>query len=85
MLSDVDPEDWAALGRPCAYVEYVGVRRAWRGRHLAQSLLASTLRAHVAEGLEVAVLDVDSDKLNDFDHDDQQALEQLMQLAATWF
>jgi len=60
VLSDVDPEDWAALGRPCAYVEYVGVRRAWRGRHLAQSLLASTLRAHVAEGLEVAVLDVDS-------------------------
>lgn len=36
-------------------------------------------------GQVVAVLDVDSDKLNDFDHDDQQALEQLMQLAATWF
>ncbi|KQO47952.1 MULTISPECIES: GNAT family N-acetyltransferase [unclassified Frigoribacterium] len=60
VLSDVDPEDWAALGRRCAYVEYVGVRRSWRGRHLAQSLLASTLGAHVAEGLEVAVLDVDS-------------------------
>jgi ribosomal protein S18 acetylase RimI-like enzyme len=60
VLSDVDPEDWAALGRRCAYVEYVGVRRSWRGRHLAQSLLASTLEAHVAEGLEVAVLDVDS-------------------------
>ena len=60
VLSDVDPEDWAALGRRCAYVEYVGVRRSWRGRHLAQSLLASTLRAHVAEGLEVTVLDVDS-------------------------
>jgi L-methionine (R)-S-oxide reductase len=36
-------------------------------------------------GEVVAVLDVDSDKLNDFDHDDQTALEQLMQLAATWF
>jgi L-methionine (R)-S-oxide reductase len=36
-------------------------------------------------GEVVAVLDVDSDKLSDFDHDDQQALEQLMQLAATWF
>jgi ribosomal protein S18 acetylase RimI-like enzyme len=60
VLSDVDPEDWAALGRRSAYVEYVGVRRSWRGRHLAQSLLATTLRAHVAEGLEVAVLDVDS-------------------------
>lgn len=37
------------------------------------------------DGAVVAVLDVDSDQLNDFDHDDQQALEQLMQLAAGWF
>jgi GAF domain-containing protein len=37
------------------------------------------------DGRVVAVLDVDSDRLNDFDHDDQQALEQLMQLAANWF
>ncbi|MFD2786266.1 GAF domain-containing protein [Hymenobacter rubripertinctus] len=33
----------------------------------------------------VAVLDVDSDQLNDFDTTDQQFLEQLMQLAAKWF
>lgn len=37
------------------------------------------------DGQVVAVLDVDSDQLNDFDHDDQAALEQLMQLAANWF
>ncbi|MBW3128125.1 GAF domain-containing protein [Hymenobacter profundi] len=37
------------------------------------------------DGHVVAVLDVDSDQLNDFDQDDQQALEQLMQLAAGWF
>jgi len=36
-------------------------------------------------GAVVAVLDVDSDKLNDFDADDQAALEQLMTLASTWF
>ena len=36
-------------------------------------------------GQVVAVLDVDSDQLNDFDHDDQVALEQLMTLAARWF
>jgi GAF domain-containing protein len=36
-------------------------------------------------GTVVAVLDVDSDQLNDFDHDDQVALEQLMALAANWF
>ena len=33
----------------------------------------------------VAVLDVDSDQLNDFDTDDQAALETLMQRAAQWF
>ncbi|MCB2409163.1 GAF domain-containing protein [Hymenobacter lucidus] len=37
------------------------------------------------DGQVVAVLDVDSDQLNDFDHDDQAALEQLMQQAAGWF
>ena len=36
-------------------------------------------------GQVVAVLDVDSNQLNDFDHDDQAALEQLMQRAAIWF
>ena len=36
-------------------------------------------------GVVVAVLDVDSDQLNDFDTTDQQALEQLAQLAANWF
>lgn len=36
-------------------------------------------------GTVVAVLDVDSDKLNDFDHDDQVGLEQLMTLASAWF
>ena len=38
----------------------------------------------IQNGQVVAVLDVDSDQLNDFDHDDQTALEQLMQLAAQW-
>lgn len=36
-------------------------------------------------GEVVAVLDVDSDQLNDFDHDDQVALEHLMTLASNWF
>ena len=39
----------------------------------------------IKNGQVVAVLDVDSDRLNDFDHDDQVSLEQLMQLAAHWF
>ena len=37
------------------------------------------------QGEVVAVLDVDSDKLDDFDDDDQQQLEQLAQLVSTWF
>lgn len=37
------------------------------------------------DGEVVAVLDVDSDRLADFDADDQAALEQLMQLATNWF
>jgi L-methionine (R)-S-oxide reductase len=36
-------------------------------------------------GEVVAVLDVDSDQLNDFDEADQHALEQLMPLVASWF
>jgi GAF domain-containing protein len=36
-------------------------------------------------GSVVAVLDVDSDRLADFDADDQAALERLMTVAAQWF
>ena len=36
-------------------------------------------------GAVVAVLDVDSDRLDDFDAADQAGLERLMQLAAAWF
>ena len=36
-------------------------------------------------GAVVAVLDVDSDQLNDFDEADQAGLEKLMALAANWF
>ena len=39
----------------------------------------------IRAGNVVAVLDVDSDQLNDFDADDQQALEDLAQLVAEWF
>ena len=39
----------------------------------------------IKNGEVVAVLDVDSDQLNDFDYDDQAGLEQLMALAGAWF
>ncbi len=37
------------------------------------------------DGQVVAVLDVDSDQLDDFEAADQTGLERLMQLAAAWF
>ena len=39
----------------------------------------------IRDGEVLAVLDVDSDQLNDFDADDQQALEELAKIAAGWF
>ncbi|GAB2946079.1 GAF domain-containing protein [Hymenobacter coalescens] len=39
----------------------------------------------VREGRVVAVLDVDSDQLNDFDETDQQYLEELCSRMAQWF
>jgi L-methionine (R)-S-oxide reductase len=39
----------------------------------------------IRQGNVLAVLDVDSDQLDDFDTDDQQALEELAQLVARWF
>ncbi|MDX5348625.1 MAG: GAF domain-containing protein [Hymenobacteraceae bacterium] len=39
----------------------------------------------IKNGEVVMVLDVDSDKLNDFDEVDQKYLEQLMKLAEQWF
>lgn len=39
----------------------------------------------IKNGAVVAVLDVDSDKLNDFDQTDQQYLEELASWVAKWF
>ncbi|ROP75393.1 acetyltransferase (GNAT) family protein [Frigoribacterium sp. PhB107] len=60
VLTTVEPEQWPAHGGRSAHVDYVGVRRAWRGRHLAQSLLATALARQAHEGFELCVLDVDS-------------------------
>ncbi|MGV8883677.1 MAG: GNAT family N-acetyltransferase [Rhodoglobus sp.] len=61
VLSTVNEEDWPGVGFSSAYIELVGVARHWRGRGIAPALLAHTLAAIAAEGLEVAALDVDSD------------------------
>jgi len=60
VLTTVEPEQWAAHGGRSTHVDYVGVRRAWRGRHLAQSLVATALSRHAEAGFDLCVLDVDS-------------------------
>lgn len=61
VLSEVNEEDFALQGFSSAYIELVGVPRAYRRRGVAPALLARTLRAIAEAGLERAVLDVDSD------------------------
>lgn len=59
VLTESDPEDWPGIGRSSVYLSLLGVRRAARGQRLAPALLAASLRAAAAAGLEIASLDVD--------------------------
>ena len=61
VLSEVNTGDFDATGFSHAYINLVGTRRAHRGRGIAKALLAHTLRVCAADGLEGAVLDVDSE------------------------
>ena len=61
VLSSVSEADWPGQGFSSAYLDLVGVTRQWRKRGVAAALLAHTLEAVKAAGLEKAVLDVDSD------------------------
>ena len=61
MLASVNEGDWPGQGFSSSYIDLVGVTRAWRKRGIAPALLAKTLSAVAAEGLDKAVLDVDSD------------------------
>ncbi|MBG6213114.1 MAG: GNAT family N-acetyltransferase [Cryobacterium sp.] len=60
VMSSVNEEDWAAAGYRSSYIGLVGVLSGWRGRHIAQALLAAQLAASRAAGHERATLDVDS-------------------------
>lgn len=58
---EVDPDGFAAHGRPFGYVHWVGVTRSARGRGLAPLVLGAALAAMRADGLSAAVLDVDTE------------------------
>jgi ribosomal protein S18 acetylase RimI-like enzyme len=61
VLSEVNEEDFEPQGFSSAYIDLVGVPRAYRGRGVAPALLTRALEAIAAEGLEKAVLDVDAE------------------------
>lgn len=61
VIASVNEEDWPGQGFSSAYVDLVGVTRAWRRRGIAPALLARSLAATAAHGLDKSVLDVDSD------------------------
>ena len=54
-------QDWPVLGYTYGYVHQLGVRRAWRGRGLSVALLGAAMDAYRADGMEYAVLDVDTE------------------------
>jgi mycothiol synthase len=61
VLSDVNEDEWEQVGHSFGYVHYVGVRRAWRGRRIAQALLTHVLNAYRGQGFATAILEVDSE------------------------
>jgi ribosomal protein S18 acetylase RimI-like enzyme len=61
LLASVNEDDWQNQGFTGSYIDLVGVRRKWRGRHIAQALLAAHLEGCRALGFERATLDVDAD------------------------
>ena len=61
VLSTANENVWATQGFTGSYIDLVGVLSGWRGRHIAQSLLAAQLAAGRALGHERVTLAVDSD------------------------
>lgn len=59
-LASYDPDAAADRGFKEGYTELLGVRRTFRGRGIAQALLADALRRFADAGMDIASLDVDS-------------------------
>lgn len=61
VLSEVREDNFETQGYSSAYIGYVGVPRAFRRQGIAPALLTHTMSQIATTGLEMAVLDVDSD------------------------
>lgn len=64
VLTMIEADENARLGINRAWLDHISVRRPWRRRGVAASLIASTLRLLVARGVEEAVLGVDAENLS---------------------
>ncbi|WP_081844556.1 GNAT family N-acetyltransferase [Cellulomonas sp. URHE0023] len=60
LMSGRYEQDWEVTGHSTGYTDLLGVRRAWRGRHLAGALLSAAMTAYKADGIEYAELGVDT-------------------------
>ncbi|MFF1385378.1 GNAT family N-acetyltransferase [Arthrobacter sp. NPDC058288] len=60
-LASHDPDSAVSRGYSEGYTELLGVRREYRGRGIAQALLADAMRRFAAAGMDRASLDVDSE------------------------
>ncbi|MDH6238002.1 GNAT family N-acetyltransferase [Cryobacterium sp. CG_9.6] len=61
VLSTANENVWQTQGFTGSYIDLVGVTSGWRGRHIAQALLAAQLEAGRALGHDRVTLAVDSD------------------------
>lgn len=57
----IHPEDNERSGRKEGWIELLGTTRAWRGKGLGKSLLLHGLRSLREDGMDTALLGVDSD------------------------
>lgn len=63
-LSSAYEQDWEPQGYTSGWTDALGVRRAWRHQGVARALLAATMKAFAASGMERADLGVDSENLS---------------------
>lgn len=59
-MNGVYPDDFTVRGRREGWIDALGTRRAWRRKGLASALIARSMHAFVADGLDYAALGVDT-------------------------
>jgi mycothiol synthase len=63
-INGVSPEENARHGRSEGWIEELAVRRLWRKRGVATALLCASMHSFKAEGLQHAMLGVDTQNLS---------------------